>query len=264
MTLTVDIAPFATSLADTGRGIRTVRSYESDLRSFQQWSHDQDAPDDLAVGFSRWLNATRHAAAPATTRRRLVAARSYLKHAGLPLGPLSDYRTPPPTPSRPRPLPGGMSDVTRMLEATDDPRLHRAVALGSYAGLRVSETRAASPLSVDWADNELVVCGKGEKTRRVPLSPSLSRILGAADGDGLYVPLSDSRLRTVIKDLAAKIGAPDYISSHSLRATFATSLYDKSGHDIVMVSKMLGHASIATTQVYLGFDMSGAHVAVDW
>lgn len=264
---------FRMMLVDRGRSDKTAKIYHDQMRRMHAWRSTPAynrgaAADDIA----RWINQGRaDGDSAATTRQKLAAARAYLQWTGEDLGPLGDYKAPPLPAPAPHPLPGGMTDIARMIEKADSPPstrpwLRYAIALGGYAGLRVSESISIPWSQVDFNRGELIIRGKGDKTRVVPMSDKLRAILHAAperhNGSSMVCwGVSDSVARKAISQVAYDVGLND-VSSHDLRATFATSLYKKTG-DVVMVSKLLGHASIATTQAYLGFDQEIAAAAVN-
>lgn len=262
---------FQVSLVERGRSAATARLYSDQIRRLHKWTAtpqaDMGANADI---IARWINQGREAGdGAATTRQKLAAARAYLRWLGEDLGPLGDYKAPPLPAPAPHPLPGGMADVERMLDRAaaeyTRPWLRTVVALGGYAGLRISESRSVTWQNYDTNRRELTVRGKGDKTRVVPVSTKLRKILADAprpsiDGTIALAP-TDSVVRKAITRLAYDIGLDD-VSSHDLRATWATELY-KATKDVMLVSRLLGHSSIATTQSYLGFDPQAAALAVD-
>lgn len=262
---------FAQSLAMRGRSDNTINSYLSQLRTLDaslMIEPDADLANQLAI---RIQQGRRGGDSPSTTRARLAAARAYLVFAGEDLGPLSDYKAPPLPPPSPRPLPGGMDDVRQMVYAQQGsfPMLSVVIALGGFAGLRISESLSLTWKDINFAGKRITVKGKGEKTRVIPVSDELEKILldhrrqiVAAEA-ATIAPLSDSVARKRITQLAHELYIGDVVSSHDLRATFATELYKKT-RNIVLVSRLLGHASIATTQAYVGFDESEAAAAVNF
>jgi site-specific recombinase XerD len=138
------------------------------------------------------------------------------------------------------------------------------LALMAKAGLRVSEV-----VRLERGDIELgarsgwaVVTGKGNKTRRVPLSGLVCRVLSAylavrpAFGTPVLfvsrsgLPLSARDARRVVTRLAKRAGIDKKVTPHVLRHTFATQALEK-GADVATVAAILGHESIATTSRYL-------------
>jgi site-specific recombinase XerD len=159
---------------------------------------------------------------------------------------------------------GGASDGTAAKE-------HLIVHLALSTGLRVSELadlRCGDIFLANGKCSLLVRSGKGSKRRAVrfdgPLREHLTRCLGRKkrNGEGvgedapLLVSASTGRAMTVrgiqkaFKRCAARAGLSRHYSIHSLRHTYACHLYKASGWNLRVVQKQLGHARIATTQVY--------------
>lgn len=141
-----------------------------------------------------------------------------------------------------------------------------AVALGGLAGLRVSETISLTRDDV-LGTGELRVKGKGEKTRRIPISSELARYLDKMPASGRLVAMSNAGARKAITTAAVNAGVTGHdggvVSSHDLRATFATALY-RATRDIVLVQRLLGHSDVKTTQVYVGTDETASRAAVEF
>ncbi len=154
-------------------------------------------------------------------------------------------------------------------------RDHAIVELLYGCGLRVAELTGLDarpgPDALGWidaADGLAHVLGKGSKRRSVPVGAPALRALEAwlmvrgrlADPHepALFVSraggrLSDSQLRLRLKQQAIAAGMPTHVHPHMLRHSFATHLLQSSG-DLRAVQELLGHASIATTQVYTRLD----------
>jgi len=136
------------------------------------------------------------------------------------------------------------------------------LALGT--GLRVSEISnlKVTDLNLKKGQNMLIVrSGKGGKMRQVKFSSKLSSILqdylDYRHRDTEHVFYSErqdkmtiSAIQRVFKKYAKKAGLPGHYSIHSLRHTYGTLLYKRSGHNLRMVQKQLGHNSPVTTAVY--------------
>ncbi len=142
-------------------------------------------------------------------------------------------------------------------------------------GLRVGELVAldmhASALAAGWidqADATAHVLGKGSKRRSVPVGhPALQAVrawlahragLASEDEPALLVSqrgtrLSASQVRSRLKAVAIEAGVPTHVHPHMLRHSYASHLLQSSG-DLRAVQELLGHASIATTQVYTKLD----------
>lgn len=139
------------------------------------------------------------------------------------------------------------------------------------SGLRVSELVSLRAAQVDWDEDFLRITGKGGKTRYVPLGkvaaqalrdyltdarPKLLRHGRRADTLFLSVrgeSLTRERIRQIIKKRAAMAGLPENVYPHLLRHSFATHLLEN-GADLRVIQDMLGHADLATTQIYTHVD----------
>lgn len=134
------------------------------------------------------------------------------------------------------------------------------VALMLYGGLRVSEA-----LSLSWADvtgERIVVTGKGGKRRTVPMASTVRSALDGV-GRGRSGPLAHRRYPWAYREvrrLAMVCGVE--MTPHSLRHTAATRMLHQ-GVDVATVAAILGHSSIATTQVYLRVEDDRARAAVE-
>jgi integrase/recombinase XerD len=255
------------------RAPRTVEAYRRDLthiRSRLGKPVSSATTDDLNVYLAE-LRAD--GLAPATISRRISAARSFFAHQLL-LGertdnPAAELEAPRRRPKLPRTL--SAREAERLVEAAagTTPRALRDAALVELlygAGLRVSEAVGLERAGVD-LDERLVRCtGKGGKERIVPIGRS------AADALRRYLsrgrPYLDRRHRPelflnaqgggltragaflILRRLAGKAGLePERVHPHLLRHSFATHLLE-GGADLRSVQEMLGHADLATTEVY--------------
>ncbi len=261
------------ALSRTRLAPRTVESYARDLRDFASWL-------DRPVGTARREEIETYLAelrarglAGTTTARRLAALRSFFRHQAL-LGARSDNPAAGvASPRRIRRLPRTLSpaEAERLIAAAagTSPRALRDSALVELlygAGLRVSEAVGLERASVD-LDERIVRClGKGGKERVVPIGrkgaealrlylargrPFLDRrhraelFLNARGG-----PLTRAGAFLILRRLAAASGLePERIHPHLLRHSFATHLLE-GGADLRSVQEMLGHADLATTEVY--------------
>lgn len=266
-------------VAERGASANTLAAYRRDIEDFQACAGialDRADVDDVR-GYLADLG--RRGLAPATQARRLSALNqlfAFLLEEG--------WRGDNPAafvsgPGRRRPLPGTLSEaqvdalIAAAHTACDEApglRTARTVALVEllYAtGLRVSEL-AGLPNRAAAADSRLVVVtGKGGAERMVPVGdpgrralalyrryrnadPKLrqSRYLFPSRGKSGH--LTRVRVLQILKDLAATAGLPpDLVSPHKLRHAFATHLLAH-GADLRSVQTLLGHADIATTQIY--------------
>jgi integrase/recombinase XerC len=125
-----------------------------------------------------------------------------------------------------------------------------AVLLAAYAGLRRAEI--ARLHAEDIGEGWLRVVGKGDKERRVPIHPLLAGELARVKGIGGYVfPSRDGDSHATPDAIGRRIARllPEGTTAHSLRHAFATRVY-RTSHDIRATQELLGHNSVATTQIY--------------
>ncbi len=146
-------------------------------------------------------------------------------------------------------------------------------------GLRVSELVGLQLSQLFLDEGYIVVRGKGEKERIVPISPLASRLVteyvatdrGAVeakpgDENTLFLNRRGKRLTRqmvfiIIRDLAALAGIRKTISPHTLRHSFATHLLE-GGANLRAIQQMLGHESIATTEIYLHLDRAALRAQI--
>lgn len=145
------------------------------------------------------------------------------------------------------------------LEAKLPHDLRRAVVLGAYAGLRVSESAALDWSHVDSKEDTIkVVRSKGKKTRVVYVSPELiSRLaVGSRKRSGNVVtaggePYTASRLQRRLNRAMQAAGCE--FSSHALRHRYGIATYRATG-DLLAVAEQMGHGSVNTTKLYASAD----------
>jgi integrase/recombinase XerD len=252
---------------------RTVEAYRRDLAAFTAWlggSPARATPAELAAYVAQ-LRAD--GLAPTTIARRVAALRSFYRHQVLlgarPDNPAAELELPRRRRALPRTLSPG--EAERLIEAAagTTPRLLRDRALVELlygAGLRVSEAVGLERASVD-LEKRLVRCvGKGSKERVVPIGREAAEALRRYLARGR--PYLDKRHRPelflnakgggltragaflILRRLAATAGLePGRVHPHLLRHSFATHLLE-GGADLRSVQEMLGHADLATTELY--------------
>lgn len=256
--------------AEAGAAGNTLAAYRSDLRLAADAMQglveaDQASLRRLADGWSGLANAT--VARKAAALRRFYA---FLHEEGL-RG--DDPSSVLPRPGQRRALPKILShpDIDRLFDAiaqrtgaahprTNDLRLAALVELLYGSGLRASELVALPRNAVHPDRPFLILKGKGGAERMVPISDRARAAVAAwrvhVPADKLWLfpggkrHLTRIRLYQLIKALAAEAGIPpDRVSPHVLRHAFATHLLG-GGADLRAVQAMLGHADIATTEIY--------------
>lgn len=147
-------------------------------------------------------------------------------------------------------------DVQRALLAARG-ELRLMIALGAYAGLRVSEIAALHGRDVD-GRRLIVRHGKGGKDRVVPLAPILRHLLEGC-GSGLLFPGLDgqavgARIRRHFRALGIDA------RPHDLRHSFATQAAQRAGGNLVLVAQLMGHSSVTTTQRYMRWTPEGSDI----
>lgn len=269
------IALFLDSLAsERGAAKNTILAYGRDLAQASEWLGGGLAAADaaaLATLARHWAPLARASAA-----RKASAVRQFLAFLMAEHIRSDDPGRDLALPQSARPLPKTLAagDVERLFTTLaekltsnpDDPLTRRTAALVELlygSGLRASELVALPRNACRPGRGHMVVLGKGSKERLVPISrraeaavlawedhvPKDSRYLFPA-GRGKPTHLSRLRLWQLIKALAADAGIPPArISPHVLRHAFATHLLE-GGADLRIVQTLLGHADIATTQIY--------------
>ncbi|MBI3155121.1 MAG: tyrosine recombinase XerC [Burkholderiales bacterium] len=256
------------SLADEA-GVALAAVQPQHVRGWAARLHRQGlAPRSIAIQLSAWRGLYRWWAREGGT--------------GAPvLNPVDGVRAP--KAARPLPKALAVDQAVALAEYrgpdSADPVLaardHTIVELLYGCGLRVGELvgldAVASPAAAGWiddADASAHVLGKGSKRRSVPVGRAalaalaawraLRGRIAAADEPALFVGrrgtrLSTGQLRARLKALAIAAGVPTHVYPHMLRHSFASHLLQSSG-DLRAVQELLGHAQIATTQVYTRLD----------
>jgi integrase len=153
-----------------------------------------------------------------------------------------------PQAGRPRPAPE--SALERGRGATDV-RVRLMVELAATVGMRCGEIARAHTrhLTEDLSGWSLLIVGKGGKVRTVPVSEGLSVRLRALERGYLFPGQVDGHLSPSYVSKLVSEALPDGWTAHTLRHRFASAAY-AADRDIRAVQLLLGHASVATTQVY--------------
>jgi integrase len=214
-----------------------------------------------------WLTSNRYKVSAKTTGRRLTSVRAFARWARIDAPDLREF-SPPVTPRGvPHPLPEGITGVRAMIEVARQDRHRAFIALCGLCGLRAAEALSITPQHFDLHEMTLKVRGKGDVTRMVPISPEAWDSLIAAyiqvyGTDFQVVRLKDRFARKLVTELGERAHLSRRVSSHDLRATFATAVYDKT-KDMRLVQLLLGHASPNTTQLYVDIAENKLRNAVD-
>lgn len=264
----------------------TVQAYQSDLSQFLAFLTDhQGAAPDFAMlaalkpaDFRAWLaQRSRDGRAKTSTARALSTVRSFFRFleredlaANAAIGAVRSPRLPRQVP---RPLneaeAGEMVELAETL--TDEPWVAArdvAIMLLMYGcGMRIGEVLGLTVGQVSGGRDVLVVRGKGDKERLVPLLPVVREALNdylerrpfAGDNaQPLFVGVRGKRLQAGVvqrrfRHLRAALGLPTTATPHAMRHSFATHLLG-GGADLRTIQELLGHASLSTTQRYTDVD----------
>jgi integrase/recombinase XerD len=267
-----DVEGFLALLA-ARRAPRTVEAYRADLAKLAATLGHSPATATTHE-LERWVAQMRADGLAATTvGRRVAAVRSFFRHQQL-LGARTDNPAAElELPKRTRRLPRTLSpaEAERLIEAANGttPRALRDAALVELlygAGLRVSEAVGLEKGGVDLEQRLVRTIGKGNKERVVPVGRAAVEALRRYLARGrpfldtrhrpeLFLnakggPLTRAGAFLILRKLAAKAGLePERVHPHLLRHSFATHLLE-GGADLRSVQELLGHADLATTELY--------------
>jgi integrase/recombinase XerD len=266
---------------ERGLSRNTLDAYRSDLEQYGAYLRDRGldpltiTPAELA-GFVSSLaegGEGRRAVAPATLQRKIACLRSFYRHMRreqlIEHDPASELRSPRASARLPEVL--SRDQVMRLLSqpqgTTPTALRDRALLETMYAcGLRASEAIGLELSDLDLEAGILRARGKGSKERLVPigskavaslrtyLDKGRPRLVGISEEHRVFVNhrgggLSRQGLYKIVQRHAAAAGLAHRMSPHTLRHTFATHLL-AGGCDLRSLQEMLGHADIATTQIY--------------
>jgi integrase/recombinase XerD len=266
---------------ERGLSVNTLSAYGADLARFALFCADRGvgvaAAVDLAVVSAYLGGLARTGLGARSTARHLSALRGLMRflvrEGELKADPTALAARPRTGRRLPRPL--TPDDMLRLLRAPDTRSLRglrdRAMLSVAYAaGLRVSELVRLELGDVDRRRGVVAAFGKGQKRRLVPLGAVALRHLddyrdaleaanrakpGKRAGSHFLFPapsgkaLSRQAFWKVVRRYALAIGLPDAMHPHRLRHSFATHLLAH-GADLRSVQTMLGHADVATTEIY--------------
>ncbi|WP_422396624.1 tyrosine-type recombinase/integrase [Sphingomonas profundi] len=257
--------------AEAGAARNTLAAYGSDLRGASALLGGRLAGADdtaLATLGAAWLPLAR-----ATVARKSAAVRRFLAFLAEEGMRADDPSAALPRPGAARALPRTLDhgDIAGLFAALADrpdgaatARLRALIELLYGSGLRATELVSLPRRALRGDDPFIILRGKGGRERLVPIS---DRARAAVRAWEVFVPggaawlfpsgakhLSRVRLYQLVRELAADAGiAPERISPHVLRHAFATHLLE-GGADLRALQMLLGHADIATTQIYTHVD----------
>lgn len=255
----------------------TLRNYEAALDDFRQWRGEafQDWRSlDADVFRDYLLELMKRGFKPTTIRLRFAALRSFyrflvLRH-GLARSPVAEVGLP----KTRRNLPVVIT-IQQMIDLLNVPlqvpidgktppwvpiRDAAILELFYSSGLRISELLNLDVPDIDWQEGLVLVRGKGNRERIVPIGETALNCLqryrreAAVTQGPLFLSkrltrLTQQAVDQLLKKYLRHTDIPFQLSPHKLRHTFATHLLD-AGADLRSVQEMLGHASLSTTQIY--------------
>ncbi|MEN6584050.1 MAG: site-specific tyrosine recombinase XerD [Armatimonadota bacterium] len=262
---------------ERGLSENTIASYGRDLAQFaefldkRQIHESRQINEDVLIAFIDHLKKSNYAST--STARKISAVRGFVNfmcaEREIDKSPLTTFETGRPPQRLPKVL--DLDELSRLLDAPD---IHEDLGLRDKAmfetlyatGLRVSELINLKSDDVNTRMGFLRCIGKGDKERVVPLGEVAAeyitaysdrvrgRLTGGDRSEYLFLtkngqPMSRVMFWKIIQKYAAKAGIAKQITPHMLRHSFATHLIER-GADLRSVQEMLGHASIATTQIY--------------
>lgn len=259
------------------RSEHTVEAYSSDLRGFNEFLHNSGVPQDDAGFFipsavttadiREWVAALSEQGVGASSlRRKIQSLRAYFKFL-VKKGILqSSPAAAVPLPKKSRKLPevASRTEVEAVIDAEDSPLYAIALELLFGCGLRRSELLRLTDDDINPYSREMRILGKGRKERVIPLSQSLLESISRWQclRDETYPDLeaprrlmvtrtgamSESTLYKMVRR-ALRATSASRKSPHTLRHSFATTLLN-AGADINSVKELLGHSSLAATEIY--------------
>lgn len=246
------------------RGLRpqTLVSYERILLALDR---DNDLYSMNTLELEQWFDDLD--VAPATRNAYLSAIRTFYKWATAqghvaedPAKDIENARTP-----RRLPRPIARDDLAKAMFVADN-RMRLVLSLGAYGGLRQGEIGGLRGSDIDLQNKTIRILGKGGAERVIPLAAQVEQSLiahGFRQGRLILPDSLNSRQSRFISDIvrAHFVNLRMPWGCHSLRHYFATEVFRQT-KDLLLVSHLLGHASVATTQKYCALTPSLAATEV--
>jgi len=277
---------------ERGHSEHTLAAYRNDLKSLIEFAIDQNQAVSNWNGVSEsdirsyLLDLDERGYAASTKSRKIAAAKSFFKFLHqeqiIDENPLNEVRQPKAGQSLPKAL--SIEEVDLLLDAgsdTDTVEEARDVAMVELmyaAGLRVSELVGLNLRDVDLDAGTVRTIGKGSKERIIPIYDSAAESIAEyitysrpshvhdPNEEALFLNRRGTRITRQaywlrLNKLATKVGISSKITPHMLRHSFATHLLH-GGASLRHVQELLGHSSIATTQIYT--HLSNDHVRSEY
>ncbi len=277
---------------ERGASAHTLRAYERELTNFADYIHAAFGPaqtaDRIEHTHIRAYLATLYdrGLSKASAARALASIRSWFKWLARTHRVEQNAASLVSTPRLPKHLPRvpSIEQMNQVVDTVDDdaaawPSRDRAILELLYGcGMRNAELTALNLRDIHWANEAILVRGKGQKQRYVPLGDAAAEALRAYLADrsarlaaatsrastpalflnvylrGLSKPGGEARLTTrsvgrIVKRLAIQRGLPSDVHPHTLRHAFGTHLLEE-GADLRAIQELLGHERLSTTQRY--------------
>jgi integrase/recombinase XerD len=285
MSLLLEIEEFTTRhLPMLDRSEQTIIGYTKDLHSFNDWFADHSGKVPMLSNITYkhieeylyYLKIERDYA-DASRQRHLHSLSSFMKYAiregKININPCDKVAK--------------FSVTKKVRDSLTEDEVQRLINISSgngyiiicilyYAGLRISELCSLKMSNVDFNANTIkVVNGKGKKDRVIPISKKLREIMlqylsnEKAEIETNYFiatkksgRVTQSYARYLIKKEVKKLGWNKNVTCHNLRHSFATNLL-RNGVSLIQIQKLLGHASLRTTEIYLHILNEELQEAVD-
>ena len=257
----------------------TCQNYQRDLRQFYQFLQKRNLSDWRKVQYGevsayaafRFRNGKK----PATIQRELSSIRSFyqflVQQKKLKNNPARDVKAPRSEHFLPKTCDAETLGQLLQNRDSEDSLLIRDLAIFELiysSGLRLAELVGINLQDIDLSQQQLMVTGKGNKTRYLPVgSKAIAavrkwlKIRGSFlrdDSQALFLSklgkrISARNVQSRLNRLSQRQSLGQNLSPHSLRHSFATHLLESSG-DLRAVQELLGHANISTTQIYTHLD----------
>lgn len=266
-----------------GLSANTAEAYRRDVEKLTAWLAAEHTPlrEVTYPALEQFTAALFELGIAETTRKRIVSGIKSFFH----FLRISDFIAEDPSLLLETPRPGlhlpevlTLSEIDALIAAIDpdsaEADRNRAIMETLYGcGLRVSELTNLEIGRINFAEGLITVLGKGSKERIVPMSPvAADRILEYLHGSRTEVKikpgeegilflnrrghrLTRQMIFTIVRRLAEAAGVTKTISPHTMRHSFATHLLE-GGANLLSIQQMLGHESVATTEIYIHLDTS--------
>ncbi|NRD77315.1 tyrosine-type recombinase/integrase [Bacillus sp. BRMEA1] len=279
------IVEFKEWIANRGLSKETLRGYDMDTRQFSRWlTAKANSPvilDEITLphieDFVSYLINEKEIK-PSSVNRKINALSTFFqcmkKKKYITDNPMEDFqRMKVPESER---IYLSKEEVEAIIQAIDHPVIHYFAMTMAYSGLRINECIHLTLNDVNFEDNLIqVINGKGGKNRTIPMNKhlkiQLEKYLNChrPDTDSLFFfalkktgTVSTQYVNRELKEACEKAGIKKHVTSHILRHSFASYLVKKDTH-VAVIQRLLGHASVKTTSVYLHVQQDDLQAAVN-